>query len=148
MNNADDNSSASQVSAVLHDYCLRVIRYLADSAMDPHRYFEQKYCGDVAAARTDEALIRIVVSLADWSREISMSETSLAAFDRTLQADDLPSFSMICHSKTRAAGLVLAKGRITSAADSRLVRDFLHNATPDNTDRPCGVLRIREYEQH
>lgn len=147
MSDAADRFSAPQGSAALRDYCLRVIRFLAATALDPHRYFEQKYCGDVSASDTDDDLVRILVILADWCRETQTTTTGLTVFDRVLRADGLPSFSMICDSETRPAGLVLATGRITTAEDSQVVRDFLHAAAADNADRPIAELRLSEYEQ-
>ena len=147
MNAAAHTSSAPQGSATLREYSLRVIRFLADAALDPHRYFEQKYCGAVTAADNDAEIIRILVSLVDWANLNGLTANGLEAFDRSLRTDRMPAFSMFRDSATRSAAIVLARGPLTSAEDSRIVREFLRTAAPDDPDRRLAESRLGDYEQ-
>ena len=92
----DDAQKLEQGSAGLRAYCLRVIRFLAGTAMDPHRYFEQKYCGDVAVAVSRDELNQILVGLVEWSNEINISESALARAEANAglnKLDDRVSFT-------------------------------------------------------
>ena len=147
MTNKSDNSSQEQAIAALRDYCLRVIRFLASTALDPHRYFEQKYCGDVAVAESGEEITGILISLVDWGTENQMITSGLASFDLALQADGYPSLLMLCDRRTRPAGLVLAQGRIATPDDYRIIRECLSTAALNADDRSLAERRLNEYER-
>lgn len=142
-----DRSPQDPGCAVLRDYCLRVIRFLASTALDPHRYFEQKYCGDVSVAGSRAALHDILITLSDWCLEAEISAATLVPFDRALSEGGLPSLSMLCDVNTREAGLVLANGRIDTAADARIVSEYLRATESTAADRRLAELRMDDYEQ-
>ena len=129
----------------LREYCLRFVRFLASTALDPHRYFEQKYAGDVKQAITRRELIAIMTTLLDWLDTITVNESSLSAFDAAAQADQLPSLTMLHDAQTREAGLILAGGHIDSSTDADIVRQFAEAAPSGSPDRLLAERRLSDY---
>jgi hypothetical protein len=141
----------------LRDYCVRVIRFLSDSVMDPHLYFEKKLIGDVTVAETTEDLLGILSGLAIWIDENygpfpnfsgpDLSGPGLSGLDRSLGRDGLPTISLLCAPVTRKAGLVLACGRIRIPDESRLVSELAEDISIVDTDRTLAGRLLADHEQ-
>jgi hypothetical protein len=136
----------------LRDYCVRVIRFISDSAMDPHLYFEKKLTGDVTVAETTEELLGILTGLAEWIAEMygpfpNFSGSRLSGPDQALGRDGLPTLSLLCIPSTRTAGLVLACGRIGTPDESRLVSELAENTLIADTDRGLAGRLLADHEQ-
>jgi hypothetical protein len=146
----------------LRDYCVRVIRFLSDSAMDPHLYFEKKLIGDVTVAETTEDLLGILSGLAVWIDENygpfpnssgpnssgpNSSGPGLSGLDRSLGRDGLPTISLLCAPVTRKVGLVLACGRIRTPDESRLVSKLAEDISIVDTDRTLAGRLLADHEQ-
>ena len=143
----ENDHNSDPAFAGLQDYCLRVIRFLAGTALDPHRYFEQKYCADVEVAHSREELTGILLGLVDWCNEINVAESALDKFNYALQSEGYPSLSMLCAHDSQTVGLILANGRISSAQEYQLIRDYLNAASLHEGDRSVAQHRLNEYAQ-
>jgi len=136
----------------LRDYCIRVIRFLSGSAMDPHLYFEKKLTGDVTMAESTEELLGILTGLVESIKEMygpfpDFSASRLSGPDRALGRDGLPTLSLLCTPATRTAGLVLACGRIRTPIESRLVSGLAENTSIADSDRGLAGRLLADYEQ-
>ncbi len=119
----------------LKDYCLRVIRFVSRSALDPHLYFERKLIGDVSVAESIEQLLDILTGLLDWIDETTTDVSHFSGFDKELSRAGLPSLSLLSAPETRSAGLVLACNGIRTPAEQQLVRELIKNVTLQDADR-------------
>lgn len=131
----------------LRDYCVRVIRFLSDSAMDPHLYFEKKLTGDVTVAETTEELLGILIGLVEWIDETYGDSPGLSGPDQSLGRNGMPTLSLLCAPATRTAGLVLACGRIRTPDEFRLVSGLAENASIADTDRSIIERLLADHEQ-
>jgi hypothetical protein len=145
------NTSGTTGDATIHDsltdYCIRVTRFVSNSALDPHLYFEKKLIGDVTVAETTEELLNILIGLIEWINETQNNAASLSAFDDELGRDGLPSLSLLCAPETRSVGLVLAGGRIRTSDESRLVEEFIGDTSKQAADREVAGRLLADYEQ-
>ena len=145
--NGDGQITDEVTDGRLRDYCVRVIRFLSDSALDPHLYFERKLVGDVTVAGTAEELLGILTGLVEWIEESDGDAAVLSGPDRSLGRDGLPTLSLLCAPDTRAAGLVLACGRILNPDEFRLVSSLAENTSIAASDRRLAGRLLSDHEQ-
>ena len=136
----------TEIQDALRDYCIRIVRFVSDGALDPHLYFETKYIGDVTVAESVDQLIGILIGLVDWIDETEGDSGRLSRFDRLLGRAGLPSLSLLCNSDTRSAGLILACSRLRSPEECRIARELTANDAVSDTDRSIaeGMLIAHE----
>jgi hypothetical protein len=152
MKHGEGQSTDEETDEKLRDYCVRVIRFISNSVMDPHLYFEKKLTGDVTVAVTTEELLGILTGLVEWIEEMygpfpNFSGSRLSGPDRELGRDGLPTLSLLATPATRKAGLVLACGRTRSPDEFRLVAELAENATIAETDRDLAQRLLAAHEQ-
>ena len=129
---------------VIRDYCIRVIRFVSNSVMDPHLYFEKKLTGDVTVAGSAEELLKILNGLIEL---IDETQGDLSAIDQALGRDGLPSLSLLCAPETRSVGLVLTRSRIQTSVEYRLVSELARNTSTADADRRAAERLLADYEQ-
>jgi len=112
--------------------------------MDPHLYFEKKLTGDVTVAGSAEELLDILNALIHL---IDETQGDLSAIDQALGRDGLPSLSLLCAPETRSVGLVLARSRIQTPVECRLVSKLVGNTSPPDADRRVAERLLADYEQ-
>lgn len=135
------------IHETLKDYCLRVIRFVSRSALDPHLYFERKLVGDVSVAESIKQLLDILTGLLDWIDETTTDVSHLSGFDKELSHSGLPSLSLLCAPETRSAGLVLACNGIRTPTEHRLVQELIKNVTLKDADRSIAERLLAENER-
>ncbi len=112
--------------------------------MDPHLYFEKKLTGDVTLAGSVEELLDILNGLLQLIDEM---QGDLSVIDQALGRDGLPSLSLLRASETRSVGLVLARNRIQTPVECRLVSKLARNASTPDADRRVAERLLADYEQ-
>lgn len=140
------NERMDCLTETLRDYCIRVIRYVSNTALDPHLYFEKKLTGDVAVATTDAELGKIIAELAEWFAETSPEPRRLAAFDAELSAESRPTWSSLLNSETCAAGLLLAAQPLRSAKEHELLQNFIAMQKLSAADLQLAQQVVAQYE--
>ncbi|MDH3977048.1 MAG: hypothetical protein OEU86_00930, partial [Gammaproteobacteria bacterium] len=127
------------------DYCIRVIRFVSDSALDPHLYFEKKFTGDVSVASSDAELASILGHLAAWFDETEPDKKRLARFDEQLLAAGLPSLSVLLNSATRDAGIAMCARPLHSASERVLILEAINISQLSPEDSRLAQQIIAEY---
>ena len=135
------------IQDTFRDYCIRVIRFVSDSALDPHLYFEKKLTGDVMVAESMQELNDILIGLSEWIDDTQSGASRLTGFDQALGREGFPSLSLLCASETRQAGLVLARNRIRTTLEYRLVDKLASDASIRDADRCIAERLLADYAQ-
>jgi hypothetical protein len=112
--------------------------------MDPHLYFEKKLTGDVTLAGSVEELLDILNGLLQL---IDETQGDLSVIDQALGRDGLPSLSLLRAPETRSVGLVLARSRIQTPVECRLVSKLARNTSTPDADRRVAERLLADYEQ-
>ena len=128
------------------DYCVLVIRFVSDSALDPHLYFEKKLTGDVSVASSDAELARILGGLAEWFDETDPDKKRLALFDQQLSVAGLPSWSALLDSSTRDAGIAMSARPLHSASERAVILEAINHNRLLPEDLRLAQQIIAEYE--
>lgn len=148
MTHPGEQREPTEIRDTLRDYCIRVVRFVSDGALDPHLYFEKKIIGDITIAQSVDELNGILIGLADLIDETERESTRLSHFDRLLGRDGLPSFSLVCNSDTRPAGLILARGRIHTPDEYGATQALAANEAVSDTDRSIAERVLIAHERH
>ena len=147
MTNAEGQNADEATDKKLREYCVRVIRFLSDSMLDPHLYFDKKLTGDVTVAESTEALLGILIGLSECIEEIYGTSAGLSRMDQALGRDGLPTLSLLCAPATRTVGLVLACDRIRTTDEYRRVTEFIGNTSITDSDRCIAERLLADHEQ-
>jgi len=88
-----DNGDLSYPSSdpdVIRRFATFLVRFVANTAVDPHRYFEQRYLGEIRNARNNAELTRVVRGLIDWVMNGGLDQSGCNALDAQLHDEGLP----------------------------------------------------------
>ena len=75
---------------VTRRFCLQMITFLSNAAMDPHRYFEQKWLAEVQALESSDELLQRLRQLVAWFDGADLGDIRRMQLDRELAAQGLP----------------------------------------------------------
>jgi hypothetical protein len=92
----------------LRRYCICIIEYLSDQAIDPHLYFRQKMIGEVAQMNSVEALVELMHRLIGWVDTVSSSPVQSGRLDSTLAEHGFPRLADIRTSDDESIVKMLA----------------------------------------
>ncbi|MDP6414081.1 MAG: hypothetical protein QGG54_03490 [Gammaproteobacteria bacterium] len=140
-------SGDTAICDALRDYSISVIRFISDSALDPHLYFEKKLTSNVMLVKSIGELLGILTSLIELVDETYSGASSLSGIDQAMGRDGLPSLSLLRTPETRSVGLVLACGRIRTSAEYRLVGELTRKTSIPEADRFVAERLLADYEQ-
>lgn len=77
----------------LRDFGLTFARLIASLGVDPHGYFEKKYCARIESAHTDNEISGVLAQLVQWSVSSAVSDDQRARLDAELQGKGLPTIA-------------------------------------------------------
>jgi hypothetical protein len=103
------SDSVTDEMLALRRYCICIIEYLSNQAIDPHLYFRQKMIGEVTQMNSVEALIELMRRLIGWVETVSSSPAQSGRLDSTLAEHGFPPLSEIRTSDDESIVKMLAE---------------------------------------
>ncbi len=113
-------------------YYEKLVRFVANTMVDPHRYFEQKLVGELLAAADIAAENEQLELLLGWIDDGLVSNSQRAQLRQQLAADDLPSMDL---ARSQPALLRLLLNGARTAASAARLRAALATGNFDADDR-------------
>ena len=71
-------------------FCLRAVRFLSSTVMDPHLYFERKWSAEIGAIESGTQLRAATGRLLAWIDTMGLDAQQRAQLDEVLASDGLP----------------------------------------------------------
>ncbi len=115
-----------------HLYYEKLVRFVANTMVDPHRYFEQKLVGEMLAAANIAAENEQLELLLGWIDNGLVSIDQRAQLRQLLADSDLPGIDL---ARDQPALLRLLLNDDRSAASADFFRDALASVSLDADDR-------------
>ncbi|MGI9309345.1 MAG: hypothetical protein ACR2P6_08785 [Gammaproteobacteria bacterium] len=98
---APDNLQENKLDTeVLRQFGIAIVRYISDTAIDPHTYFEKQFSGELQAATSEERIIEHVTRLLSWLEALEFSEQQCSQLDQRLLDASLPKIAIVRNDLT------------------------------------------------
>ena len=90
-----NDESPNQLSSTdeLREFGLAFAHMIAGLAVDPHGYFEKKYCARIERSESDAEIRGVLAQLVQWATSSAVSDQSREMLDKQLQQLGLPSIA-------------------------------------------------------
>ena len=100
---APDKYNKRQIDVeALRGFGVTIVRYISDTAIDPHTYFEKQFAGELQAADSEEQIHEHIIRMLGWLEALEFSPQQYSHLDQRPRAASLPALATV----KKALGIV------------------------------------------